>query len=487
VSAGTAPEYAEPPGLSRGKGIEAGLALSLLLLVLVAALGASAVEPRLPGASHLPPWTLLGARPDPLGVVVLVVLALVLGGLCLARAVRAAAHDWQPRPSRLAAAGILTVIAMSLVPATGSADPESYAAYGRMVELGRDPYTTTPLQLVTIGDPIAAAVEDPWKDTPSVYGPLATAEQRFASSIGHRSVRTTVVVLVVVNGVAFVLTGLLLMAMAGNEDGRRRAALLWTLNPLLLWELVSGAHVDALVALACVAGVAAVSRSRFAAGVLLGCAAAIKLPALAVLAGVLWARRHSWRDVVAATVGAAAVLAVAYSTVSSHALGRSLQAGSLASWATPWRAGISLLDATVGRPGSRTVMSYFALVVALAFAVALLRKESSTIEANRATTRSAATAGFCCYFAYLLAAPYALPWYDAPAWGLLVLMAPSAYDLLLTARTTALAAAYVTHDEPHLPAHVHHVVVALRNVVSPLVLTAVLVWAVALVRKPSQP
>jgi alpha-1,6-mannosyltransferase len=487
VSAGTAPDYAEPPGLSRGRGIEAGLTLSLLVLVLVAALGASTVEPRLPGAGHLPPWTLLGARPDPLGVVLLVIGALVLGGLSLARAVRAAAHDWQPRPSRLLAAGVLAVIALSLVPATGSADPESYAAYGRMVELGRDPYTTTPQELVAVGDPVAAAVEDPWKDTPSVYGPLATAEQRFASSIGNRSVRTTVVVLVLVNGVAFVLTGLLLVAMAGTEGARRRAALLWMLNPLLLWELVSGAHVDGLVALFCVAGIAVASRSRLAAGLLLGCAAAIKLPALAVLAGFLWARRHSRRDVLAAIVGAAAVLAVGYATVSSHALGRSLQAGQLASWATPWRVGVSLLDATIGRPGSRTVMSLFALVVALAFAVALLRKESSTIEADSATTRSAATAGFCCYFAYLLAAPYALPWYDAPAWGLLVLMAPSAYDLLLTARTTALAAAYVTHDETHLPAHVHDAVVAMRNVVSPLVLTAVLVWAVALVRRPSQP
>ncbi|MDX6244945.1 MAG: alpha,6-mannosyltransferase [Frankiales bacterium] len=484
MSADAAPDQVEPPGLSSGKGVEAGLGLSLLLLVLVAGLGASAVEPRLPGAGHLPPWTLLGARPDSLGVVVLVIAALVTGGLALARAVRAAAHDWRPRPSRLVAAGILAVVAMSLVPATGSADPESYAAYGRMVELGRDPYTTTPAQLVRIGDPIAAAVEDPWKDTASVYGPLATAEQRFASSIGHRSVRTTVVVLVVANGIAFVLTGLVLVAAAGSEAGRRRAALLWMLNPLLLWELVSGAHLDALVALGCVAGVVLVPKSRLAAGALLGCAAAVKLPALAVVAGVLWSCRHSRRNLAEVLLGTGGVLAVSYATVSSHAIGRSLHAGQLASWATPWRAGISLLDATVGRPGSRTLMSVIALAVALAFAVALLRKESS---APQVTIRSAATAGFCCYFSYLLAAPYALPWYDAPAWGLLVLMAPSVYDLLLTARTTALAAAYVTHDDPHLTSPAHAVVIALRNVVSPIVLTAVLLWTVALVRRPSPP
>jgi hypothetical protein len=490
VSADTATtdRSTEPAGLSRGTGIEAGLALSLTLLVLVAALGASPVEARLPGASHWPPWTFLGAKPDPLGVVILVVFALIVGGLTLARAVRASAHDWQPRPSRLFAAGVIAVIALSLVPATGSADPESYAAYGRMVELGRDPYTTTPQQLVGSGDPVAAAVEDPWKNTASVYGPLATAEQRFASSIGRRSVRTTVVVLVLINGLAFVLTGLLLCMSAGTVQGRRRAALLWMLNPLLLYELVSGAHVDGLVALFCVAGVVVVSRSRLAAGVLLGCAAAVKLPALAVVAGVVWACRHSRRAVGEVLVGVAAVLAAAYSTVGGHAFSRTLQAGQLASWATPWRAGISLLDHTVGRPGSRTIVSFVALAVALAFAVALLRKESSPATADHhGATRSAATAGFCCYFAYLLAAPYALPWYDAPAWGLLVLMAPSAYDLLLAARTTALAAAYVTHDESHLPGRVHSVVVALRNVVSPVVLTAVLVWTILLIRRSPRP
>jgi alpha-1,6-mannosyltransferase len=484
------PAFAEPAGLSRGTGTAAALGLSLTLLVLVAALGPSAVEPRLPGAAHLPPWTLVGARADPLGSVVLVVVALILGGVALAWAVRATEHDWLPRPSRLFAAGLLAVVAMSLVPATGSADPESYAAYGRMVALGRDPYTTTPAQMAAIGDPIAAAVEDPWKNTSSVYGPLATAEQGFASSIGHRSVRTTVVVLVVVNDVAFVLTGLVLMASASSDAGRRRAALLWMLNPLLLFELVSGAHLDALVAFFAVAGIVVVSRSRLAAGVLLGFAAAVKLPVLAVVAGVLWARRHSWRDVVTVASGAAVVLAVAYATVGSHALRRTLQAGQLASWATPWRGAISLLDHTVGRPGSRTVMSFVAAAVAVAFAVALLRRERipRAVPADHlSATRSAATAGFACYFGYLLAAPYALPWYDAPAWGLLVLMAPGAYDLLLAARTTALAAAYVTHDEAQLPAGVHHLVVALRNVVSPIVLTAVLVWTVVLVRKQSQP
>jgi hypothetical protein len=378
-------------------------------------------------------------------------------------------------------------VALSLVPATGSADPESYAAYGRMAHVGRDPYVTTPLDMVQIGDPVAPAVEDPWKDTPSVYGPLATAEQRLAASIGHRSVRTTVEMLVLLNTLAFLVTGLLLYLAAAGEDAKRRAVLLWTLNPLLLYELVSGAHVDAVMAMFCVAGVLAISRSRLAAGILLGCAAAIKLPALAVLAGVVWACRHSTRSLVSLLGSACAAFAVACSTVSTHAFSRTLDAGSLASWATPWRGLISILDATIGRPGSRTVMAALALLIGAALAVSLLRRESRPATTDPGQlTRAAAAAGFACYFGYLLAAPYALPWYDAPAWGLLAVMAPSAYDVLLAARTTAMATAYVTHDEPHLPPHVHAVVVALRNVVSPTVLAGVIIWTVVLVRRRTQ-
>ncbi len=485
MSAGTAPEVLRsPPATRGGTAILVALGGCIVALVVVAALGASDVEPRLPGGGHWPPWTMHGLQAHPLGVVVALITTLIVSGITVALALRATAHGWTPRPARLLGAGLLAVLALTLVPATGSADPESYAAYGRMASVGRDPYRTTPAQMVAIGDPIAAAVEDPWKNTASVYGPLATAEQRFASSIGERSVRTTVVVLSVINAVGFALTGLLLYFAATGEVGRRRAALLWMLNPLLLFELVSGAHIDCLVTLFAVASVVAVSRSRLLAGALIGLAAAIKLPAAAILVGLVWARRRNWREVGALVLGAGAVLAVSYSTVSSHALGRSLGAGKLASWATPWRGGISLLDATVGRPESRTVMSLVAALIAVAFAVVLLRKETKAPDPD--AMKAAATAGFFCYFAYLLAAPYALPWYDAPAWGLLVLMAPSVLDLLMIARTTALAAAYVTHDEPHLRPSVHHLVVAMRNVVSPLVLTGVLVATVVLVRRKPQ-
>ena len=49
---------------------------------------------------------------------------------------------------------------LTLVPPFGSSDHLSYAAYGRMLVTGHNPYTTTPAQLAALGDPIARAVQD---------------------------------------------------------------------------------------------------------------------------------------------------------------------------------------------------------------------------------------------------------------------------------------------------------------------------------------
>ena len=46
-----------------------------------------------------------------------------------------------------------------------------------------------------------------------------------------------------------------------------------------------------------------------------------------------------------------------------------------------------------------------------------MRHQKIPAQGHRQRSKNAATAGFLGYFAYLLAAPYALPWYDAPAWG----------------------------------------------------------------------
>ena len=169
---------------------------------------------------------------------------------------RAMRGGWSVPARAVLVAGLLAAVALTLVPPFGSSDHLSYAAYGRMLVTGHNPYTTTPAQLAALGDPVARAVQD-WSGTPSVYGPLATAIQGLASLIGGTSVRLTVFMLGLANLAAFAATALLLHWMTRRDPAQQlRAALLWACNPLLLQVLVAGAHVDGQ---AVVFGVAAVA------------------------------------------------------------------------------------------------------------------------------------------------------------------------------------------------------------------------------------
>ena len=221
----------------------------------VAVAGPSVMEPALPGRPGQPPWS-LGLHPSPYLAVGLTAAALAAGTVGLVLVLRAVRGGWSVPTRAVLAAGLLAAAALTLVPPFGSSDHLSYAAYGRMLVTGHNPYTTTPAQLAALGDPIARAVQD-WARSPSVYGPLATAIQALAALVGGTSVRLTVFVLGLANLAAFAGTALLLHRMTrGHPAWQLRAALLWAANPLLLQVLVAGAHVDSQ---AVVFGVAAVA------------------------------------------------------------------------------------------------------------------------------------------------------------------------------------------------------------------------------------
>ena len=202
-----------------------------------------------------PPWS-LGLHPSPYLAVGLTAAGLAAGTLGLVLVLRAIRGGWSVPARAVLVAGLLAAVALTLVPPFGSSDHLSYAAYGRMLVTGHNPYTTTPAQLAALGDPVARAVQD-WSGSPSVYGPLATAIQGLASLAGGTSVRLTVFVLGLANLAAFAVTALLLHRMTRHDPAQQlRAALLWACNPLLLQVLVAGAHVDGQ---AVVFGVAAVA------------------------------------------------------------------------------------------------------------------------------------------------------------------------------------------------------------------------------------
>ncbi|MFN0285170.1 MAG: polyprenol phosphomannose-dependent alpha 1,6 mannosyltransferase MptB, partial [Kineosporiaceae bacterium] len=254
--------------------------LSVGGLVAVAALGDSAAVPGLGPATLLPPWD-LGATPSSALVTVLLAVAWTLGAgavLCGLVALRRNGFvGWSPRSTALlavAAVGVLVV-----VPPLGSADHLSYAAYGRIAVQGGDPYLVPPAQWRGGSDPVAGAVQPPWEQTPSVYGPVATAAQALSAAVGDGSLRRTIWAWQLLCGLAFLATGLALDRIAaGSRSGaagtaaRARVAVVWTLNPLLLGQLVLGAHVDVLAAAAAAGAVAVAARRPLVAGALLGAA-----------------------------------------------------------------------------------------------------------------------------------------------------------------------------------------------------------------------
>lgn len=470
-------------------------AASVLLVILVAVLGPSAVEPPLPGPGLLP--LSFPAAPPAALVMGLLAAATLLGAVGIAGCWRAVRTGWTPDPRRLLAAGALAAALLALVPPVGSADPLSYAAYGRMATTGHDPYATTPRTLAAAGDPVARAVEAPWQDSPSVYGPLATAEQRLVAHLAGSSIRTAVALLGLLGALAFVLTGLLLDRLGSRlsgQRGRRRAALLWTANPLLLQQLVAGAHLDAVVALAVVAALAAVAAAagvgkrlgagRLAlAGALIGAGVAIKAPTGLVGVGLAWPLRTAPRRLAALALGGLAVAVPAYVSAGPHVLDQLRRASRYVSGASPWRPVASVLDRLLGLGPSRTLLGVLALVLAALLAAALARglpgHAPGVLPAGvlppgvlPAGVRAAAVLTL----AYLFAAPYVLPWYDAVAWALLALLPWSPYDGILLIRTAVLALAYLPGRVVPLPPVLHALGVGVRGGLAPVVLLAVVGW-----------
>jgi len=408
------------------------LAASLLAaagtcLGLTQLLGPSATESPLGRGDNgaTPPWHLAAAPPGWL-VVLLPALAVVAGGITVALAL---SGRWRPAAGRVTMAGALIVGALAMLPPIGSADSLSYAAYGRMAATGHDPYSTTPAGLARSGDPVAAAVEVPWQHTPSVYGPIATAEQAAASAIAGRNVALTVWLLGLVNAIAFAGVGLMALRLATDESTRRRVAALWSANPLLWLAVGSGAHLDVLAALPAVAAFAVVGRSRLGAGALAGAALSVKAPAGLVLVALAWVHRRSRRDVAALLGGAALVAIPGYVVAGTAAFHQLSRASRLVSLATPWRL---LVDAA--HPPRRLV-GILAFVLFALLVAALSRRGPRP--------RAGVSVAALLTVAYVLAAPYALPWYDVLPWALLPLAAASWRDWTLLVHTVVLSLSYL--------------------------------------------
>jgi len=522
-----------PPGSGGTAGLIA-IGASVAFTFAVAVAGPSVMEPALPGRPGLPPWS-LRLHPSPYLAVGLTAAGLAAGTLGLVLVLRAVRRGWSVPARAVLVAGLLAAAALTLVPPFGSSDHLSYAAYGRMLVTGHDPYTTTPAQLAALGDPVARAVQD-WSGSPSVYGPLATAIQGLASLAGGTSVRLTVFVLGLANLAAFAVTALLLHRMTRRHPVQQlRAALLWACNPLLLQVLVAGGHVDGqavVFGVAAVAvmfgpwpkgdlggfippkgspgglvppkgglggwvppeetargswGVAPPASRALVAGVLVGLGFAVKVTAALVGAGLAIALMlilgRQWRRLVprltALGAGCAVTAGAAVAIGGSAMLTQSSRASDMVSIGSPWRVIRTIIHLAVAGTAATDIVKFGAIALMVVLAVLLIR--GLPIGAG-------GTPAFALALAWLFAWPYVLPWYDALAWALLPLVplvpgtAAEGLAWLLLARTAALGFGYLParQTDAVLPPGLGWLQPVIRHAVTPVVLAVATAWLVVL-------
>jgi hypothetical protein len=402
-------------------------AAGIVLLVLV---GASA--PNLNTLVAPVPLPLLSPMPA-VASIPLTIASIALSCLGLAGLLEAHSRGWHPSPRKLFAVGAVTVAVVTSLTPVGSSDTASYAAYGRIAALGGDPYVTTPAQL---GGAYLHLVSPSWLQTPSVYGPVATWMQSAAAHIGGGRPWLTIWLLMLANGAVFLATGYFLMRTAGDPV---RAGLLWVANPLLVMVLVAGGHLDTAVAALVVCAVHYAGRTTrprhdLIVGLLIGLACGIKisaaLPGLALMVPLV--RDRAWGRVTRQALTWALVVAGGYGPYGLHALAPLSAASHLISVPSLWIPFQQVSQTALGQAATNTAISIIWPILTLALFWLIHHRISPQ-------TPLTMTAPFAVTLAWILAAPWSMPWYSAVAWATAALLpkCPPVRWLILT--TTALA------------------------------------------------
>jgi hypothetical protein len=449
------------------------LVVSFGCLFLVAGAGASAARPGLGPRGWAP-----GELPVHLSsaaVTATLWAAYLLGGAAVALGL------WRGVQPRLSWRWVIGLGVLVLLTAPfGSADHTNYAAYGRIAAQGGDPYLVPPVTWAGGHDPVTSAVEPPWTMTPSIYGPAATLLQAAGSLVGQDNLRQTVWVWQLFMVMAWLAVRWLLLRMVrDSEPVRERVDLLWTLNPVVFGVALLGAHVDVIATAFALAAILAAARRPWLAGFALGAATSTKVTYALVGLAILW----SWRSLGRAAL-VRRVLVLAGSTLvvlvplhlwaGPHVFDQLLRARRSVSLATPWRPIVELLTGPL--PGStvRALVSVGAVVVVLGLAVALSRIATPAAGRSASPTDSALVATFVLGTAYVLGAPYSLPWYDSLTWATLPAVAASALDGVLLARLVVMALAYVPGRVVAMSPGVESFTLGVRRYVAPYV--GLLAW-----------
>lgn len=388
---------------------------------------------------------------------VLMYIAIILQCLGLAGLLWANSRGWRPNPRHLFFGACVIVAIMVNITPVGSSDMASYAAYGHMANRGIDPYATGVFAGPKALGPANAyyqAVAEPWRGTPSVYGPLATWVQQLAAWIGgNNSPTTTVYCLMVFNGLVFLGVGYYLFKTA---DDPVRASLMWVANPVLIQQLVAGGHLDTYTAAATLVGIqiarSGTRGSRYLlVGLAVGIACSFKVNAALVGVGIGFAllMRREWLNLLWLTIGGIGTTVLFYSYYGLHSLTQLGAASDLVASPSIWRAFQLATDwvfglfghQELGRKLSTDVASYTWPILMVALAVYMYRKFSSDQPA-------VVIVPFVLCFAWVIVAPWNLPWYSAVAWVILALVPRNPMTRWLTLVTAFLALSHGSGGGP---------------------------------------
>jgi hypothetical protein len=474
------------PGLTRLLGwlATAAIAVSTLIIIAVSAAGPNVSVPVMRKPSVSPPWW-HALHLTATFVTVSLWAAMVLGCAGVIAGLVAVARGARPPVRAVMAAAFLAVAVVTVLPSAGSTDAISYAANGRMAVIGHSPYVMTPLQLQRSGDPIGRQIpfnEIPstWLTTVSVYGPVATGTEWAAAELGGSSLARITFWLKLEEALAFGAVIVALDRMLRADPAQRlRAHLLWSVNPLLLWEIVASGHIDGLAALFGLLGVAALRlrpgqthpietspietspgqaspgqtcstangdrgqiglRDAALAGLAIGVATGIKAEYALFGLAVAWACRRSVKPLAAAAAGFVLVVVPAYLAAGTPAIKVLITRSPGITWDTMyqlfWRPVLGYTQFSV-----TSVPPHLELVAYLLFAavavLAVLRLPDPLPDLPAVTPALALS------LAWLFVTAFQRPWYDVMALSLLALYSASRLDWVVLIRLLAGATVYV--------------------------------------------
>jgi hypothetical protein len=454
--AGAAPHRRSPGAL--GWAAAAAVTVSLLLMLALMLAGPNQAVAEIPKSWPAPPyWFHLHLGDLEVGVMVYAMLVLAAAGVVCG--LLAVARGARPNLRLLAAGAVAAAALMTVLPPAGSTDSISYAVYGRITVIGHNPYSYTPSMLIRSGDPVGRQAATHWVGTPSVYGPVQTGAEWVAAELGGTSISRIVFWLKLLFAAAFGAVAFGLdRVLRRDPAARARAHVLWTVNPLVLWAVVAGAHCDALTAGFGVLGLLIIGPGRagaeagdgayqppgagrsFLSGLLIGAAAGVKIPFALLGIGPAWAARRSPRALAALIAGAAVTLVPGYLAAGPASITVLRNQSSLVAFDSFWRLVFPTFGGFINDPHDVPgLLMPAAELLAVVLAALLLWRLPRGYDRLPAVRPALAL-----MLAWLLVWPMQRPWYDAIAFALLAAFPATKLDWLIIIRTLPAAVTMAT-------------------------------------------